>query len=218
MIILTTEQLLELISPNVTDETLASATNTATVSGGQLFRKYLLNRCQEDYERGWSDRQKAATAAAEKASEDQAKKDANEKRAADDLAAGVSKEEPKEAELLSDEYYAAAKAKRRGLGLVRFIGELYKLNMLTSRIMHDCIQKLLGNVDNPEEDDVESLCRLLTTVGQQLDEDPKGEHKSRQIMTIYFKRLQDIADSPRVNSRIRFMVLVRLVALCGMHN
>jgi hypothetical protein len=32
---------------------------------------------------------------------------------------------------MSDEYYIAAAAKRRGLGLVKFIGELYKLGMLT---------------------------------------------------------------------------------------
>ena len=42
----------------------------------------------------------------------------------------------KEAELLSDAYYTAAKAKRQGLGLVQFIGELFKLNMLIERIMY----------------------------------------------------------------------------------
>ena len=41
-----------------------------------------------------------------------------------------------EAAMLSDEYYIAAAAKRRGLGLVKFIGELFKLGMLTERIMH----------------------------------------------------------------------------------
>jgi translation initiation factor 4G len=39
--------------------------------------------------------------------------------------------------LYSDEYYAVQKAKRQGLGL-KFIGELFKLQMLTERIMHDC--------------------------------------------------------------------------------
>ncbi|KAJ7201790.1 hypothetical protein GGX14DRAFT_399740 [Mycena pura] len=39
--------------------------------------------------------------------------------------------------LYSDEYYAAQKAKRQGLGLIKFIGGLFKLEMLTERIMHD---------------------------------------------------------------------------------
>ncbi|KAI9465200.1 hypothetical protein BJY52DRAFT_1414190 [Lactarius psammicola] len=38
-----------------------------------------------------------------------------------------------ELELYSDEYYAEANAKCRGLGLIRFIGELFKLQMLTER-------------------------------------------------------------------------------------
>ena len=52
--------------------------------------------------------------------------------------------------LYSDEYYAAQKAKRQGLGLIKFISEHFKLHMLTKCIMHECVKKLLGNVDNPE--------------------------------------------------------------------
>lgn len=36
------------------------------------------------------------------------------------------------------------KAKRRMLGNIRFIGELYKKRMLKELIMHECIRKLLG--------------------------------------------------------------------------
>jgi translation initiation factor 4G len=35
--------------------------------------------------------------------------------------------------------------------------------------MHECVKKLLGNVDNPEEEEIESLCKLLATVGSMLD-------------------------------------------------
>lgn len=189
------------------------------VSGGFLFRKYLLNRCQEDYEKGWSEKMKAAAAASSKASEDKAKQEANEKtvEAAKEAASTSSAPEPKEAELLSDEYYAAQKAKRRGLGLVRFIGELYKLQMLTARIMHECIKKLLTEVNDPEEDDMESLCRLLLTIGRQLEEDDIGpktdsvvdrKQRARGMMNIYFERLTAIIQSDKISSRIRFMVLV----------
>ncbi|KAG8690392.1 hypothetical protein FRC11_011931, partial [Ceratobasidium sp. 423] len=51
----------------------------------------------------------------------------------------------------SDEDYTAAKIKLRGLGLVRFIGELFQLQIMTESIIHERIEKLLPNVVNPEE-------------------------------------------------------------------
>ncbi|KAI0050434.1 hypothetical protein FA95DRAFT_1603620 [Auriscalpium vulgare] len=81
------------------------------------------------------------------------------------------------------------KAKRRGLGLIRFIGELFKLQMLTERIMHECIKKLLGNVENPEEEEIESLCKLLITVGFLLD-NGKGTCPQRQLAHM----LQDVIE------------------------
>lgn len=53
------------------------------------------------------------------------------------------------------------------LVLSRFIGELYKLKMLTENIMHDCIIRLLRY--SLDEDNLECLSRLLTTIGQDID-------------------------------------------------
>ncbi|KAK4052214.1 hypothetical protein OIO90_004436 [Microbotryomycetes sp. JL221] len=192
-------KLMESISPKVTDESVKDSSGKG-VAGGALFRKYLLNRCQEDYEAGWKAKETAAAAAAATAAEDKAKQEAND--AADKEAADKNKAPSKEAELMSDEYYAAQKAKRRGLGLVRFIGELYRLSMLTERIMHECIRKLLANTSDPDEEDIESLTRLLTTVGGSLD-----NPKAKQHMDIYFERMKTIAESPKVSSRMRFMIL-----------
>ncbi len=147
-------KMMEQISPKVQDDGIKNAEGKP-IAGGQLFRKYLLNRCQEDFERGWMAKETTAAAAASKAIEDQAAKAVAEKK-------GDGEEE---IALYSEEYYAAQKAKRQGLGLIKFIGELFKLQMLTERIMHECVKKLLGNVENPEEEEIESLCKLLTTVG-----------------------------------------------------
>ncbi len=38
------------------------------------------------------------------------------------------------------------KARQRMLGNIQFIGQLYNKKMLTDRIMHECIVKLLGEV------------------------------------------------------------------------
>ncbi|KAI0776258.1 hypothetical protein BD413DRAFT_470231 [Trametes elegans] len=181
-------KMMEQISPNVRDDGIKNAEGKP-IAGGQLFRKYLLNRCQEDFERGWVAKEATAAAAATKATEDQAAK------------AAAEENKDGESALYSDEYYAAQKAKRQGLGLIKFIGELFKLQMLTERIMHECVKKLLGNVENPEEEEIESLCKLLTTVGQSLD-----TPKARAHMDVYFSRMKELTKSPNVNSRMQFML------------
>ncbi|KLO17689.1 hypothetical protein SCHPADRAFT_156858 [Schizopora paradoxa] len=175
------------ISPNISDESLDKP-----IRGGHLFRKYLLNRCQEDFERGWNATRVAAAAAAAKADEDLATKEANEKRAA----------KPGEEELYSDEYYVAQKAKRQGLGLVSLIGELFKLSMLTEKIMHGCIKKFLKDIDNPEEADIESLCTLLKIIGKSLDVDKANFH-----MNVYFERMGEISRKENISFRMKSMLL-----------
>ncbi|KAF8911486.1 hypothetical protein CPB84DRAFT_1722762 [Gymnopilus junonius] len=185
-------KMMEQISPKVQDDGIKN-NEGKPIAGGQLFRKYLLNRCQEDFERGWVAKEATAAAAASKAMEDEAAKAANEK----------TKEDGKDGEvvLYSDEYYAAQKAKRQGLGLIKFIGELFKLQMLTERIMHECVKKLLGNVDNPEEEEIESLCKLLTTVGAILD-----NPKARAHLDVYFARMKELTKSPNVTPRMQYML------------
>ncbi|KAK0226381.1 ARM repeat-containing protein [Armillaria fumosa] len=183
-------KMMEQISPKVQDDGIKNAEGKP-IAGGQLFRKYLLNRCQEDFERGWVAKEATAAAAASKAIEDQAAKAAAEKK-------GDGEEE---IALYSEEYYAAQKAKRQGLSLIKFIGELFKLQMLTERIMHECVKKLLGNVESPEEEEIKSLCKLLTTVGQLLD-----TSKARAHMDVYFSRMKELTKSLNVSSRMQFML------------
>ncbi|EIM91293.1 ARM repeat-containing protein [Stereum hirsutum FP-91666 SS1] len=180
----------ETISPKVQDDGIKNQEGKPIV-GGQLFRKYLLNRCQEDFERGWLQRETSAAAALTKATEDEAAARAN----------AASSKEAEEGELYSDEDYAAQKAKQRGLGLIRFMGELFMLQMLTERVMHECIKKLLGNVENPEEEEIESLCTLMNTVGAVLDTEKAHAH-----MDVYFARMKELTKSPKVNSRIALML------------
>ncbi|EPT00370.1 hypothetical protein FOMPIDRAFT_1049691 [Fomitopsis schrenkii] len=158
-------KMMEQISPKVQDEGIKNAEGKPA-AGGQLFRKYLLNRCQEDFECGW---------------------------AAKDESGKV---------VFSEEYYAAQKAKRRGLGLIKFIGELFKLQMLTERIVHECVKKLVGNVESPKEEDIESLCMLLKTVGELLD-----TAKARAHVDVYFSRMKKLMNNPNINYRMVFMLL-----------
>lgn len=172
------KRMLETMSSEIRDETILDK-NGEVVSGGNLFRKYLLNRCQEEFERGW-------------------KIDLPEKPEGQ-----RGEEKTEEAALLSDEYYIAAAAKRRGLGLVQFIGELYKLGMLTERIMHQCVKKLVDYTGVPDEAEVESLTKLLKTIGSNLDNSDKG----KQVMDAYFERIKNMIYTPNLPSRLRFMLM-----------
>jgi translation initiation factor 4G len=169
--------MLDSMSPEIKDESIRDKQGQV-VAGGSLFRKYLLNRCQEEFERGW-------------------KVNLPEKPE------GVTEE----AAMMSDEYYAAAAAKRRGLGLVKFIGELYKLGMLTERIMHECVKKLVDYEGIPEEAEVESLTSLLRTIGYSLDNSEKGHG----MMDAYFGRIAKMVDTPGLQSRLRFMLMVSVL-------
>lgn len=76
------------------------------------------------------------------------------------------------------------KARRRMLGNIQFIGHLYRYSMLTEGIMHSCIKRLLASEGNPKMEDIECLCKLLTTVGQQLENPPfraKGDVNQREV-------------------------------------
>jgi translation initiation factor 4G len=170
------KKMLETMSPEIQDERIKDR-NGNTVSGGNLFRKYLLNRCQEEFERGWKTKLP--------------EKDAK----------GSGK--PGEAEMLSEEYYAAAAAKRRGLGLVQFIGELYKLGMLTERIMIECVHKLVDYEGAPDEAEIESLSKLLRTIGSNLDASEKGH----PMMEVYFGRIRQMMEHPELPSRLKFMLM-----------
>ena len=94
------------------------------------------------------------------------------------------------------------KTKRR-LGSIRFIGELYKLGMLTEGIMNDCIERLLKQ--DTDEENLECLCRLMTTIGKDID---KPNSIQTRKMKSYFDRLEKIVEKKDcVSARIQFMIL-----------
>ena len=77
-------------------------------------------------------------------------------------------------------------ARRRSLGNIKFIGELFKLKMLTEAIMHDCVVKLLKNHD---EESLECLCRLLSTIGKDLDFEKAKVRTQRHSFLTYLGHL-----------------------------
>ncbi|XP_041425853.1 eukaryotic translation initiation factor 4 gamma 3 isoform X19 [Xenopus laevis] len=141
------------------------------------FRKLLLNRCQKEFEK------------------DKAEDDVFEKKQSELELATMPEEKTRLQEELEE---AKDKARRRSIGNIKFIGELFKLKMLTEAIMHDCVVKLLKNHD---EESLECLCRLLTTIGKDLDFE-----KAKPRMDQYFHQMVKIIKERKTSSRIRFML------------
>uniref|UniRef100_A0A8B9RE72 Eukaryotic translation initiation factor 4 gamma 1 n=1 Tax=Astyanax mexicanus TaxID=7994 RepID=A0A8B9RE72_ASTMX len=140
------------------------------------FRKLLLNRCQKEFEKDKDD-------------------DEIFEKKQKELDAATGEEKQRLKEELEE---AKDKARRRSLGNIKFIGELFKLKMLTENIMHDCIVKLLKNHD---EESLECLCRLLSTIGKDLDFE-----KAKPRMDQYFHQMEKIIKERKTSSRIRFML------------
>ncbi|TWW79790.1 eukaryotic translation initiation factor 4 gamma 3-like [Takifugu flavidus] len=89
------------------------------------------------------------------------------------------------------------KACVRLLGTVRFIGELFKLKMISEGIIHTCIGELL---QDESEESLECVCKLLTTVGKDLDtetEIPKINSYCGLICNLMKKKM---------SSRLKFML------------
>uniref|UniRef100_A0A7N8YIJ2 Eukaryotic translation initiation factor 4 gamma 1-like n=1 Tax=Mastacembelus armatus TaxID=205130 RepID=A0A7N8YIJ2_9TELE len=141
------------------------------------FRKLLLNRCQKEFEKDKDD-------------------DEVFEKKQKELEAASGEEEKQQ--LIEELEEAKDKARRRSLGNIKFIGELFKLKMLTEVIMHDCIVKLLKNHD---EESLECLCRLLSTIGKDLDFE-----KAKPRMDQYFNQMEKIIKERKTTSRIRFML------------
>ncbi|TWW55661.1 Eukaryotic translation initiation factor 4 gamma 1 [Takifugu flavidus] len=90
------------------------------------------------------------------------------------------------------------KSRVRLLGTVRFIGELFKLKMLWEPIIHTCIVNLL---QDECEESLECVCKLLSTVGKDLDTGTE-----RPKLDSYCSNISQLVKEQKMSSRIKFML------------
>lgn len=110
------------------------------------------------------------------------------------------------------------RARKRSLGNIRLIGELFKLGMLTVRIIHDCIRELLQRqkeeATESRDESLECLCKLITTVGTKLEKDTiellnkstKDKTSSIKNLEFYFIEINALIQNKATSPRIRFMM------------
>lgn len=149
---------------------------------GKLFRKILLTRCQEEFNEDLNTRIcKVDT---------------------DPSTAALGKEEREEKKRM---------AKFRYLGHMRFIGELFLKELLKEEHVHGCIKDLFGEEDNPDEEKLACLCKLLSTTGKKLEllaeVNAETSKKQRRLLNKYFEEVYKLSQSVGVlSSRIRCLL------------
>ncbi|RLN90444.1 hypothetical protein BBJ28_00001305 [Nothophytophthora sp. Chile5] len=92
--------------------------------------------------------------------------------------------------VLEDGKGLAMRAKAKMLGNIRFIGELFKVDLIKAQA-----------VRFPDEEDLEALCKMLATVGKKLD-----QPKTKMIMKIIILRMVELSDNDKLPSRARFLI------------
>ena len=146
------------------------------------LRYFLLSQCQREFERG---RAADLVIEAKRKELDAISTQEERNRLTEELV------------LMTDEN------RRRSLGNVKFIGELYKVGMIATSIIKRCMQDLLkcagGTVDGEEA--LENLCRMLTTVGHRL-----SQQMLPSDLNFCFSQLTAILRKGETSNRIRFMI------------
>lgn len=87
----------------------------------------------------------------------------------------------------------------KNVNIICFIGQLFKQNILSGELINQCIENLIGQVD---EVNLECVCELLTIVGESL------ESRDKFDLSNYFEKMQNLAiNDGKLSSLIRFMLL-----------
>lgn len=148
------------------------------ISSTSTFVKLLLKRCQDEFD----NRSRAVKAAA----------------AAEALNDKEDQDQDVEARLYAEQ--ETKNARRKMLGNIKFIGELGKLGLVHQSIMHECIKTLVTRVVSPVPEDIECLCKLMTTVGHIIDHE-----KGKNHMDVYFERMAAMREQD-IPMRVKFMI------------
>lgn len=184
---------------NSTTQSINAAKSNAVDLKPNTFRRFLVAKLQDEFENRWQKLQGPPVTTSSTTPNHVSSMEANEKK---------------------------IRAKRHVLGNVKFIGELYQLNLLQESIMHQCIKQLINNkkkkgptvsTTSPPSspptpssssekekiaDDLECLCQMLKTCGKKLDHE-----KARSLMDQYFDRLNVLYNKESsLPSRVRFMM------------
>jgi len=90
---------------------------------------------------------------------------------------------------------------RKGyLGHMKFLGELYKRDVVKLQVMMHCLDELLRESEN--EDALECFAELMTTMGAKLE----GHAKKNNKPSFDWKQIVTLRSSSKISNRIKFLL------------
>ena len=109
-----------------------------------------------------------------------------------------------------EQQYLATIRKKKYLGHMRFIGELYKGNLIKIEILLWCLTTLLDDVK--EEEKVECFCKLMSTIGYSLEQQSyelsqTGKGKPSEDLAACWCNVKAMETSAQVSPRTKFMLM-----------
>merc|ERR1712224_266335 len=100
------------------------------------------------------------------------------------------------------------KIKQRSLGIVQFVAHLFLNQLLSEKRVHVCMSELLQRIEKelnqtpPVTEGVEVFAKIITEVGETIDNGP-----NKEMIHIYIQNLQRISKTKGMDSRTRFMIM-----------
>jgi hypothetical protein len=91
--------------------------------------------------------------------------------------------------------------KSKVIGCITFIGELYKHEMLTSKIIYSCFIHLFAKANLNKAFTVDSICVLFKTVGKLF------QKKSNTDASICLEKLDKLKNSPTIQLKEKFAIM-----------
>lgn len=82
--------------------------------------------------------------------------------------------------------------------------------MLTEKIVHECIKRLLADTTAPKQQDLECLSKLMLTVGRQLNANPSAKMQ----MDVYFQRIDTLRKDQPFESKSWSMLQANILFHC----
>lgn len=102
-----------------------------------------------------------------------------------------------------DSNESAGSTSHRGFGLLRFFGELYKLQLVDAQKVHQSIKRFLQHDENLEAANIERFCSVLATFGQFLDDEDQETE-----VDLYFSRMDELMELHNMGWRTRVIFQV----------
>jgi translation initiation factor 4G len=87
------------------------------------------------------------------------------------------------------------------IGMIKFIGELYNVNVLITSVIFMCFVTLYTNVMNKKQHSVEAICTLMTIVGKDFYQKDQIKAKSCYL------KIEELLQNGNIVSKEKFMIM-----------